>query len=384
MSNSPPLEDILPPPEVNDFTIAWQIREDNDTATASQINSDPTLSFPEKVDRMADHRRWFRHSPEIMSIIDSFLATEWTLEETINGLAAPIDHLYTTADEGRAFYDAELTAKSQRQYHTPEKALENWGPEQDYPEPPALPEGESHPTCEGSLWVLWFTILHAAKRIHWEHPDQMRLVELVARLKHRPDPPLPTNMTIALSRNWIWSSGKVWSVLLLLGASGRESWNDSPGCGAGWTDVEVAAFRNVNAFVARLTAEGIYDFMLYGMWALRDALECVVTGRSSHKHTDYQTQMNSKAWEACLWVKLAGEYFWAKRVENEVEEKDVDLKLRDRKLPWTKNRAEEVSSGRWKFWIGRFEELSKDERLDGVVRDKCLEASHIMHNIAAF
>jgi hypothetical protein len=54
--------------------------------------------------------------------------------------------------------------------------------------------------------------------------------------------------------------------LPVFGAEMRETWNDGPPI------VSPGTWANLNAFAAQLTAGGI-DFSLYGIWALRDALE---------------------------------------------------------------------------------------------------------------
>jgi hypothetical protein len=54
--------------------------------------------------------------------------------------------------------------------------------------------------------------------------------------------------------------------LPVFGAQMRETWNFDPPA------VSPGTWANLNAFAAQLTVAGI-DFSLYGVWALRDALE---------------------------------------------------------------------------------------------------------------
>jgi len=84
------------------------------------------------------------------------------------------------------------------------------------------------------------------------------------------------------------------------GPSARESWNDFPGCGAGYALPEIHAWQNVNAFVARLSAGEVSDFWRYGIWALRDGLEEVDAEKTNAD--EHNTSVSTTA----VWILVVG------------------------------------------------------------------------------
>ncbi|KAJ6465531.1 hypothetical protein C8R47DRAFT_1155003, partial [Mycena vitilis] len=193
-----------------------------------------------------------------------------------------------------------------------------WGPEEDLDAlQAAVTDADDAPTAEGQLWDLYYSILHAAKKTPWRDvAAQQRLVDLAAALKARPNPPHPVRMTIPASRNWVWEGGAyLWSNQIMFGPSARETWNDSPGCGAGWRVPEVRAWTNVNAFVARLSAQGVRDFRLYGMWALREALEDEIAIGGHHPAESVSWMAEALFEGAAVWVRLAGRCIHARLQE---------------------------------------------------------------------
>jgi hypothetical protein len=111
---------------------------------------------------------------------------------------------------------------------------------------------------EGMLWSAWQAVISAA-----DTPDdavQSRLVGLLTAIKGR-----------GILARGDGQECTVWDMrahvdLPVFGAQMRETWNFAPPA------VSPGTWANLNAFVAQLTAGGI-DFSLYGIWALRDALE---------------------------------------------------------------------------------------------------------------
>ncbi|KAI1645591.1 uncharacterized protein F4817DRAFT_170436 [Daldinia loculata] len=347
------------------------------------IVQDDTLDEPAKIDAIAELRNWFSGSTET---IDAFLAGDIDTETAVTKLAAPIEKAFSTADYGRAYYYAEMTARNQRSFGNPEKALELWGPEEDWPEP-SLPANETDiDSTEGHLWSLWYGILHAAKRIPWTDTiQQERLLALVQALKQRPDPPAPSPMTIPLKRNWIWESGTLWSTLSMLGPSAREAWNDCCGCGAGWTVPEQHAWTNVNAFVARLVASGTSGtFALYGDWAVGEAVENAPRSEGLHVKAPAITQATVKITVACVWLQIAGRYMWNLRADEGVSPdlKVGDLGARENKLPWYghKKGAGEMRrcTARWDFWRRRLQQEGENEELPEEVRELARGSAEII------
>ncbi|KAI1635474.1 hypothetical protein F4809DRAFT_642476 [Biscogniauxia mediterranea] len=381
-------------------------RRDRETAAEiAKIEADDTLDEAAKIDAVAKIQGWFRGDT---TIIDAFLAGEIDEATAVERLAAPIEEAYSTANHGTAFYREEQVARSQRKYHSKEKAYEMWGPEQDFPEP--TPEAAALPTTEGQLWDLWYGILHAAKRLPWtsaspsDPAPQEKLVSLVRSLKARPDPPAPSPLTVPVRRNWIWQPGTLWSDLVMLGPSAREVWNDSCGCGAGWSGVEQRAWTRANAFVARLTALRLADFRSYGAWALSDAFEGPVDGRGSHRSTTRPVQLRLCVAVAAAWVLLAGPRMYAARALPEpADVRDgsgsgsggggggagaggfvvVPLDARGKALPWLhKGDGYAYCTARWDFWRRRFErEAANEEELAEDVRELCARSAEVIKEL---
>ncbi|KAI5925472.1 hypothetical protein F4810DRAFT_52213 [Camillea tinctor] len=363
-------------------------RRDREAAEKiAKIEADDALDEGAKIDAVAEIQGWFRGDTKI---IDAFLAGEVDEATTVERLAAPIDEAYSTANHGTAYYREEQVARSQRKYHSKEKAYEMWGPEQDFP--PPTDEASSLPTTEGQLWELWYSVLHASKRLPWRTPPslaspaQTKLLSLILALRARPDPPSPSPLTVPLQRNWIWQSGRLWSALLMLGPSARESWNDGCGCGAGWSAVEQRAWANVNAFVARLTAARAADFRAYGVWALGDAFESAVDGRGSHRSTTRAVQLRLYVTVAAAWVLLAGERMYADRARPEpadVVGVSVPADAKGKALPWL-HKGEEYMycTARWDFWRRRFErEAGNEAELGEEVRELCARAAETIKGL---
>lgn len=234
------------------------------------------------------------------------------------------------------------------------------------------------------LWILWYSVLHAAKRILWtDEARQEKLLSLVKILKARPDPPLPYSMSVPLKRNWIWASGTLWSSLNMLGPSARESWNDSCGCGAGWTILEQHAWTNVNAFVARLTVSETSNFVLYGMWALRDALESKPgSSASHHRNASLATQQQLLVTVAAVWIRIAGKYMYGFRSDKAVP-KDVEVRLdaREKKLPWWRGEETMFCTARWHFWRRRFEQEAQNEDVSEETRELAEKSAEIIRGL---
>lgn len=317
-----------------------------------------------QIDAIATARCYFRGCGRAVDIVNSYVNGTIDVRQTVRRIAEPIEYAYTTADGGRRFVSEELCARSQRSYHKPEMALELWGPEEDLNELQArMTDPDDAPTVEGELWDLYYTILHAARKTPWrDEGAQQKLVDLVVAFKTRPDPEFPSNMTTALKKNWIYEWGRLWSNAIMLGPSARESWNDQPGCGAGWYPPEVSAWANVNAFVARLTAQGVHDFHLYSLWALESALDVKI---DIHPHS--RTPASSEAVKAeCLfevariWIRLAGQSIFQ----------------------GLSSGTESNEKSKWHKWQQRFEEEAAKGQYSPTVTAVAEECAELMSQIS--
>lgn len=334
-----------------------------------------SLNEPEQIDAMAEKRGWFRGAPDgaMYPTVVAYMEGSLDLESTVKRLVEPINQEYSTADHGQAIREAEKTAASQREFYSAEEAEELWGaplPQDEIP-----PEDNTcNVTTEGLLWDLWYSILHCAKRTPWrDTAAQNRLLDLVCALKACPDPAPPAPMTEALRQNWIWSSGRLWSELTLLGPSARECWNDAPGCGAGFSVPEIHAWANVNAFVAAITKKGLDDFCLYAIWVMRDALEDHHEDAStSYGFVTVAMKLNALVPAAAVWVLVMGK---------ELLEKDdsVPSNPSQGEPSWKGTNA--VCKDRWRFWKARFQGLSRREDLMSETKEIAAEAFARMEDI---
>ncbi|KAK7025043.1 hypothetical protein R3P38DRAFT_2952481 [Favolaschia claudopus] len=315
---------------------------------------------PEEIDEHAEKEGWFRpvFDQPPFTLILQYLTGTLSLEDTVTQLTNPINASYSSADSGNAIRQAESDATAQREFHSEAAARELWGDPLPEDEVPAE-EVPDAPSTEGQLWELWYAVLHAAKRYPWRNDENNahdKLVALVAAIKRVPDPPLPPNANKALRGNWIWGTGTLWSDLVLLGASSREIWNDSPGTGAGYSDAAIVAWTNVNAFTARLTSEDVNDYSLYAIWAMRDALETDPTKKASEESG---TWLDACVPAAAAWILIWGRPMFERREVYERSPTRGDPgRPGDLMVQRTKNKQSAWTSQRWAFWKARFEEIS--------------------------
>lgn len=311
-------------------------------------------------------------------IISQYMAGDLAVDEAVVRLAEPVEHCYTTMDEGRALYEEERVARSQRGYHEPSEAAEMWGVEQDFPEP--TEDDRWKPSVEGMLWGLWFAVCHMSRKTAWDdEKGQDRLVHLVRAIKPRPDPPAPEAITIPVKRNWVWSSGKVWSNLLLFGPSARETWNNCPGGGWGFTIPEVHAWTNTNAFFARITAAGVKGYWNCGIWALRDTLEDEPKGDQKGSEQQY---LDATLPAVAMWIYFAGEEAYRYICENDPDpEKRYNVNEPFPSLGWQE--PEVWTMARWVFWREKFGVMAERKDLAEETRDFAADAARFMGEIEA-
>ncbi|KAF5981920.1 hypothetical protein FCOIX_4059 [Fusarium coicis] len=174
-------------------------KETKENGCAKAVAEDDTLDYAAKIDRLAEIQNWFCADT---TVVDQYMAGEISTASAVDILAKPIDEAYSTANAGTEYFRQERVARIQRKYHSPEEALELWGPEQDWPEPEN--ERDYSGNAEMLLWDLWYSILHTAKKTPFtDEGRQEQLVHLVRALKARPNPPEPVPLTIPLKRDWV-------------------------------------------------------------------------------------------------------------------------------------------------------------------------------------
>ncbi|KAF2396558.1 hypothetical protein EJ06DRAFT_559694 [Trichodelitschia bisporula] len=192
---------------------------------------------------------------------------------------------------------------------------------------------------EPELWALYSALLRYARSVPFDDDAAHgRLVLLLQALKAQPEPPPGPGRDVLLST---WGGTSVWASLALFGAVAREEWDEAPGArgGTGSAD-EVREWRNLNAFVARVTAAGVYDFSVYGFWALRDTLSPLDPAEAQGPRTD--TWVGDRLDEflpaAVMWPVCAGRVLYGEAV----------------KAGWN---GQEFSLTRWQSWWERLHEI---------------------------
>jgi len=236
-------------------------------------------------------------------------------------------------------------------------------------------------STEGGLGRLWFSLMHACRKTPWagEGSGQlMMLVKLVQTLKCRPNPPMPEGATLALLNDWVWESGQLWSNLTLLGPNARDSWNDAPGGTMGFTEPEIKAWERQNAYVAYLTATDTADFLNYGVWAMRDALEGGIAQIRELRRTP---EMRAKQLEVTLgvvvvWLSIAGKEMYQWSVETAEPVGAVDSGVLN---AW--RTSSEISDARWGYWKRRLAKFARDEKVSALSRSHAVRAGAEMQRL---
>jgi uncharacterized protein YoaH (UPF0181 family) len=103
-------------------------KETRENDRAKAVADDNSLEFGAKIDRLAEIRNWFCADT---TTVDRYMSGKISTAEAVDILAKPIDEAYSTANAGTEYFRQERVARIQRKHHSPEKALELWGPEQD-------------------------------------------------------------------------------------------------------------------------------------------------------------------------------------------------------------------------------------------------------------
>lgn len=321
------------------------------TSTDSQVvrvAKDDSLSEPSKIDQIAKIRGWFSADT---TVIDEYLAGKLSTAEAIEKLVKPIEEDDETTDK----VEDELDAGDEDESKSGDE-VEDW-------------------SKDWGLLDLWYSILHAAKRIPaFQDGQQNKLVELLKGIEARPGPDKPLS-------SW---GGHSWCDLPEFGMSARENLNDACGCGAGWTTVEQHALENWSAFLARLTAASVADFRAYAVYSLRDAFETKEIDVGSHQTTDAKTAHSHQVTLCSIWIKIAGRYVYERRTTDLAEDKKLSFSLsaRDKELPWYSRPTDlNISAERWRFWRLRAEEEAQSADLSDDAKQAAETTAILMRTI---
>ncbi|ORY07926.1 hypothetical protein BCR34DRAFT_570288 [Clohesyomyces aquaticus] len=210
---------------------------------------------------------------------------------------------------------------------------------------------------EDVTWGLGYSVLHSAKRISFrDEQGHAKLVEFMREIKRHPK----------AENNNIYNFG--WAA--------RETWNDSPGVSSGYSVPEIHAWSNVNYFVARLTKEGISEFWIYAIWAMRSGLEENEVKNYAHVPAPPSRKLDAYVSAAAMWVFAMGRELYDK-------EKDLTPTSPNQGNPgvggdrW-KGKAE-FSKERWSLWKQRFGEVAEMQDVSDETRKIANEAFEAMN-----
>ncbi|KAL1633027.1 hypothetical protein SLS58_011235 [Diplodia intermedia] len=179
---------------------------------------------------------------------------------------------------------------------------------------------------EDALWDIWNAVLGSATQTAPER--QGPLVDVLDAVKSLPS---------GDDGFEFWGERTTWEELPSLGMVVREVYGlEADNAGSG--------FVNLNAFAARLTAAGVCDLSLYGVWTLRSVLEDREPGEAA-------AQEDSRGLvSAAAWFAYAGKRMW----EFSAEEKAFDGAVAIPGKSVAGQNWKGYSKARWELWVERF------------------------------
>ncbi|MCJ1418860.1 hypothetical protein MMC32_005211 [Xylographa parallela] len=192
---------------------------------------------------------------------------------------------------------------------------------------------------------VWDVILHMIRQIPDEHPAQDNLLELVEALRD-----LPTDIVVE-----IWSEkAKIWQDLpFLVDILETEYYKiDQETLPDDGKDAARKEWHSINAFAARLTAEGLQDYRIFGLWALRVALE----EQPEPQAPEYQLQgpiLDCRVPVAATWIRRCGVQMFVSDGACYLRHGGKGGRL------WQGEEGFDLE--RWRLWKRRFGEISKDK-----------------------
>lgn len=295
-------------------------KEDQKVQEAIASTSDEA----KQIDAIAAIRKWFyqdgdsQHYP----LVQSYLDGNADLPQTANKITEPID--------------AAITANSLEEF---------------------------------PLMDLWYSILHSSKRTPFCNTESHnKLIELLKSIKSHQAPAEASDQNRSTYEN-----------LDGFGLASRETMNDSPGVGAGYSVPEAHAYANLNYFFARLTGEGIFDFWIYCIYNMRDALENVQQDdgpNDAHRPGTAVQKYDARAPAAAVWVFALGKKLYRKEEDLTPTSPNQGNPAKGGKL-WEGKPG--FSKERWALWKKRFGEISQMEEVSEETRKVAAKAFDAMN-----
>ncbi|KAL2151442.1 hypothetical protein VTH82DRAFT_6540 [Thermothelomyces myriococcoides] len=206
------------------------------------------------------------------------------------------------------------------------------------------------------LWDAFNAVFKAAGRTPPEH--QGPLIDFLVRLRG-------TTVTDEEGKVLKHEDGQVWTDLPTFGWVARDLWNFEP-TEPSATAQDISKWENWTTFLAQLTARSTgegsdpFDFSLYALWALRDALE--------KEEKEGRPASKPAVRLASLWVRHAGERLRKLSADSRTLEGNMGSSAGKYSQRGWKGFNEE----RWKAWTEELKEaqatLGSDETIEGAVK----------------
>ncbi|KAM0197258.1 hypothetical protein ACHAPA_004117 [Fusarium lateritium] len=203
---------------------------------------------------------------------------------------------------------------------------------------PAIDKNEDATEIEDALHDMWSTLLTVAEQT--PHDQQDKLVGVLRSIKDLPE------AAEKAKKLTVWDQVKRWEDLPMFGPTAREQLDIAQ-------EKSEEACVNINAFYARITAAGIQDFRLFGIWILREALEDP-SAEEVAKQTSPKLLKAASVW----FIYAGGDFRQATKEQHQFEGK-----IAKPGASLTEFRTQEGWMGfceaRWKVWEDRLASLKE-------------------------
>ncbi|KAF4457099.1 hypothetical protein F53441_887 [Fusarium austroafricanum] len=203
---------------------------------------------------------------------------------------------------------------------------------------PALEALQNDQGYEDKLNNLWLDVFTAAEQT--PHGEQGKLVETLQAIKNMPQAN-ETGKKIV-----VWGEETQWNELPMFGGLAREQLDVAQ-------EKSHDSYVNVNGFFARVTAAGVNDLSLFGLWAMRDALEDPAADKIAQQ-TSPMLLNASLVWMIYASGALAQASRNGKQFDGKIAKPGASLAEFKDEAGWRG-----FCNDRWKIWQDRLSDLNK-------------------------
>ncbi|KAK6210009.1 hypothetical protein QIS74_11593 [Colletotrichum tabaci] len=200
----------------------------------------------------------------------------------------------------------------------------------------------SRDAASGFLWDLWVVVVDLAYLIPPDHPWQDTLIGAIQTLRQTGGLIIATEAT---------KKPLLWKDLPHLAEYMLDKWFDPTELDE-WTLDNVAAWKNLNSFTARLTTQDFAPWLNFPGWQLQSALD---------ESPDKGMILESRLWVATEWVIRCGSLVFQDMISARPHDDAVE------------EATEGQGLGKLRRWKKRFSELLEDKvrlGLDTVLVDR--------------